>query len=633
MKKNKYLNLHFIFSILKILLIFTFPILTFFQDKIGKRGVVCFIFEIFVIYFISYIIKNKKLSYFFNSIFVFLGLINFVVLYFSNTFLNLEMVTNVTNLHGIKGNAIKYILSIIFIIFVSFLPVLKISVNFRKPIYFVCIILCSILVVVTKSYVWSPYYGYAKLAKDGITIKKFYSDIKKEQSMLEDGSLKKQFEKKIVENHFTKPSVLNKNPNVILVFTEGLSENIIFDDRNIMPNVKKFSEECLKFSNYYNHTFATYMGIIGQLFSGYQHNHYDSNNLVSLQSILREKMGYTTHFINAEPNNSEFTSYLENLGFDSVYSNKNIVDDKKNKSLSDKVAYETLYEYTENLSEKEQPFFVCIYTYGTHATFDSPNIQYKDGKNPLLNKFHNSDYWFGKFFEKFKNNSKFENTIFVYTADHATALDNDFINSFPNYDRTTFALDKIPLYFYHKNIEAKSFDVNGRNSLSLVPTILDYLDISDKNYFLGDSLFNENPNNYFDTKFQSYATLYTTFNNEIKVLDDFEFEKKLTQYFAIKNSTEKKNKINATYVNASFDKFTNNCILDISILDIPDSLNIAIWSKKNGQDDLRWFSVPYSESIKIDFSAFNDSGIYLIDIYRIKYGKSYYSTGTTLFID
>jgi alcohol dehydrogenase class IV len=69
------------------------------------------------------------------------------------------------------------------------------------------------------------------------------------------------------------------------------------------------------------------MGIIGQLFSGYQHNHYDSNNLVSLQSILREKMGYTTHFINAEPNNSEFTSYLENLGFDSVYSNKNIVDD------------------------------------------------------------------------------------------------------------------------------------------------------------------------------------------------------------------------------------------------------------------------------------------------------------------
>lgn len=633
MKKNKFLNLHFIFSIFKIILIFVFPILTFFQDKIGKRGIVCFILEIFVIYFISYIIKNKKLSYFFNSIFIFLGLINFVVLYFSNTFLNIEMVTNVTNLHGIKGNATKYILAIIFIIFVSFLPVLKSNVNFRKTLYFVCIIiLCSIMIVVTKSYIWSPYYGYAKLVKDGITIIHFYLDIKKEQRLLEDGSLKKQFEKSSVENHFTKPSVLNKNPNVILVFTEGLSENIIFDDRNIMSNVKKFSEECLKFSNYYNHTFATYMGIIGQLFSGYQHNHYDSNNLVSLQSILREK-GYTTHFINTEPNNSEFTSYLENLGFDSVYSNKNIVDDTKNKSLSDKVAYETLYEYIENLSGKEQSFFVCIYTYGTHATFDSPNIQYKDGKNPLLNKFHSSDYWFGKFFEKFKNNSKFENTLFVYTADHATALDNDFINSFPNYDRTTFACDKIPIYIYHKNIEANSYDVNGRNSLSLVPTILDYLDISDKNYFLGESLFNKTADNYFDTKFQSYATLYTTLNNEIKVLDDFEFEKKLTQYFAIKNSTEKKNKITATYVNASFDKFTNHCVLDISILDVPDSLNIAIWSKKNGQDDLRWFSVPYSESIKIDFSVFNDTGIYLIDIYRIKNGTSEYSTGTTLFID
>ena len=218
MKKNKYLNLHFILSILKILLIFTFPILTFFQDKIGKRGVVCFIFEIFVIYFISYIIKNKKLSYFFNSIFIFLGLFNFLVLYFSNTFLNLEMVTNVTNLHGIKGNAIKYILSITFIIFVSFLPVLKINFNLRKSIYFIFVFFCLILILITKSYVWSPYYGYVNLLKDGITIKKFYSDIKKEQRMIEDGSLKKQFEKASVENHFTKPSVLNKNPNVILVF-------------------------------------------------------------------------------------------------------------------------------------------------------------------------------------------------------------------------------------------------------------------------------------------------------------------------------------------------------------------------------------------------------------------------------
>lgn len=40
MKNNKFLNFYLILSILKILLIFIFPLLTFFQDKIGKRGIV-----------------------------------------------------------------------------------------------------------------------------------------------------------------------------------------------------------------------------------------------------------------------------------------------------------------------------------------------------------------------------------------------------------------------------------------------------------------------------------------------------------------------------------------------------------------------------------------------------------------
>lgn len=52
-----------------------------------------------------------------------------------------------------------------------------------------------------------------------------------------------------------------RKQNVILIFTEGLSNHIITDSRNIMPNVAALKNQTISFSNYYNHTFATYRGI------------------------------------------------------------------------------------------------------------------------------------------------------------------------------------------------------------------------------------------------------------------------------------------------------------------------------------------------------------------------------------
>ena len=56
-----------------------------------------------------------------------------------------------------------------------------------------------------------------------------------------------------------------------------MSQHIIDDERNITPNIKELQSKSLSFSNYYNHTFATYRGIIGQLYSGYQLDNSDQN--------------------------------------------------------------------------------------------------------------------------------------------------------------------------------------------------------------------------------------------------------------------------------------------------------------------------------------------------------------------
>ena len=77
------------------------------------------------------------------------------------------------------------------------------------------------------------------------------------------------FYKDTIGNYVSSP-LQKKNPDVVLIFTEGLSQNIIDDERNIMPNVRMYEDKSLNFTNYYNHTAATYEGLIGQLYSGHQ---------------------------------------------------------------------------------------------------------------------------------------------------------------------------------------------------------------------------------------------------------------------------------------------------------------------------------------------------------------------------
>ncbi|HFR3771756.1 TPA: arylsulfatase, partial [Streptococcus suis] len=73
-------------------------------------------------------------------------------------------------------------------------------------------------------------------------------------------------------------------------------------------------------------------------------------------------------------------------------------------------------------------------------------------------------------------------------------------------------IDEIPLFIYYKGISPEVIDVKGKNSISLSPTVLDYIDLTGPNYFLGQSLFNmnDNSNNIFNTTFVSENNILTT---------------------------------------------------------------------------------------------------------------------------
>lgn len=444
----------------------------------------------------GYIIsRNKLLGHLINFILLLIIGIEIIVYRFAGNYVSLIMVTNLESIQGISGKTILYLLYIIPFIVALCIPTPKIEGRFYKS-FSKCGLVCVLLF--TEFVVWNSGGNASPIENSILLFRNIYARQERYNKIAQSGNsdfgmLDSMFYKDTIGNYISFP-LQKKNPDVVLIFTEGLSQNIIDDERKIMPNVRMYEDRSFNFINYYNHTAATYRGLIGQLYSGHQYNNNDENTLISLQKIMHDN-GYQTTLINTEPNNQDFTNYLKTFDFDRIVTSNNT-----DTWLRDDEAYELLGNEVKESYENSKPDFIVIYTFGTHATFDESNVKYGDGKNGLLNRFANADYYFGEFMRNFENNEKYNDLVVVFTTDHCTYEDEDFIRTFePSYTREDYFCDQIPLLIWNNKIEAQEINAEGRNSLCFAPTLLDFLDIDGDNYFLGDSLFTDNDvNNLID---------------------------------------------------------------------------------------------------------------------------------------
>ena len=514
-----------------------------------------------------------------------------IVYFFGNSFISMVMITNLEFLQDLSGHMLSYGLAALLGVAVSFLPVRKLlpgdSVS-GKAVAAAFILICELLLVVKTGAESSPVLSYPVLAGNLI-----------EQNHLK-GSLKdrevdaKRFYRPEVAGGREKPEAFREDPNLIIIFAEGLSENIVTDERDIMPNVRRYEETSLSFDNYYNHTSPTLRGLAGQLYSGYQHENHDVNGTVSVMDLLEER-GYRTAFINTEPNNREFVSYVDHLGFDEIFGDKDEVhhgykiaaDDNY---YSDGEAFDLLYDTVAAFAGGEDPYFVSMYTFGTHATLDSTEEMFGDGSDPELNKFFNLDCQFGLFMDRLTENGLDDNTMVVFTTDHATYGDRDFTNAFPSYKRKQYFLDEIPFFIYYKGVEAEPVDAGGRNTLCMAPTVLDLLDVSGENYFLGTSLFLE-PESSLEYCYNENDVYYTSGDCDIRKLEGGEldaFKEDLLDYFAFSAAGTSYEETGLEVISSGWLHHTYTVVLKGApeVEDL-DCFALAVWKSK-GQTDIIW---------------------------------------------
>lgn len=477
-KGTKITKVNTILLVLKYILSFIIPV--FFAVRVNNyKYLYMFSIEMAFVAVLSNMIGKNKIGKIIHYMLFFMINIQMLILYFGNSYLSMIMLSNIYLINDLSDKKSVYIGAVLFIVVLTCIPLKVYTVKKKLQIpVLILLILAEIILCCSLGVNYSPYMSYYQLICDEIN--------KKELQIESDGVEKSyMFYKGENYDYINRVELNIDKPNIILIITEGLSMNIIEDERNIMPNIKEYYDSSMHFSNYYNHTAATLRGIIGELYSGYQNENLDNNMLISLEHILSDN-GYETTCINTEPANTPYTNYLENLGFDNIIGDESMRLNGPDDTMTDKDAYDLLYDCVK---DNKDPFFTMMYTFGTHVSLDSPDNVFKDGKTPLLNKFYNLDCCFADFMANIKNDGIDENTIIIFTTDHATYYDNDFSNAFPKYNREDVFIDRIPLFIYYKGVENVDIDTNGRNSLDLSPTVLDLLDISQENYFLGESLF------------------------------------------------------------------------------------------------------------------------------------------------
>lgn len=239
--------------------------------------------------------------------------------------------------------------------------------------------------------------------------------------------------------------------------------------------------------------------------------------------------------VNTEPDNKMFTDYLNSIGFDRISS-------AGENQIFDKRAYELLFDEVCKLNEEdtEEPYFLSIYTFGTHVNLTNADVIFEPDPTNLLNRFRNSSAWFGNFMEKLEENGYLEDTIVIYTSDHSIYKDNDFWDNFPDYEVSFEACgscDNIPLFIYYDGVEHSVIDANGKNSIDIAPTILDFIGISGDNFFLGNSLFStDNYQTDFETTYWCETNMCSTENGVIRELtaeENEEMTDKIQRYIAL----------------------------------------------------------------------------------------------------
>ena len=206
------------------------------------------------------------------------------------------------------------------------------------------------------------------------------------------------------------------------------------------PHFDALAKEGVLFANFYANGDRSDKGIVSVL-SGYPAQPTTSiikyiKKTEKLPHLSREleQIGYSTGFYyGGEIDFANMNSYFISGGYDTLVS----LDDYSKSELNSKWGahdHITFQRFFDDLDNTKSPFFRTIFTLSSHEPFDVPHTSQFNGNDDasmFLNSVHYTDSCLGDFIQKAKKTAWWDNTWFIFIADHGSRLPGNVSYSSP----------------------------------------------------------------------------------------------------------------------------------------------------------------------------------------------------------
>jgi phosphoglycerol transferase MdoB-like AlkP superfamily enzyme len=281
---------------------------------------------------------------------------------------------------------------------------------------------------------------------------------------------------------FTPQDSLPKK-NIVLFILESFSAEYIgacnlnteiVDYKSYSPFLDSLAQHSEIYTNVYAngrksiHAMASVLASIPSFKDSYATSPHVNQETESLVSTLNS-MGYDTSFFHGAPNGSMgFQGFANILGYNYYYGMTEYNDDSQHDGYWG-IWDEPFFRFMgETLSQKQEPFMSTIFSVSSHEPYVVPE-KYKDyfpkGDNPMHQVVGYTDYALKKFMEQVKKESWYNNTIFVFTADHGNLIHYKEYAQELNYN-------KVPIIIFDPSINQGSIDSDIAQQMDVYPTLL-----------------------------------------------------------------------------------------------------------------------------------------------------------------
>jgi len=331
--------------------------------------------------------------------------------------------------------------------------------------------------------------------------------------------------------------------NVVVVLIESLSAqtmSIYEGTKNSTPFLDSIAQRSLFYKNFYSSGIHTCNGVYSTLFglpalmSTHPMSNVLSNNLVfnGLPYTLK-KSGYNNIFFCTHgPNFDNLGYFLSKNNIDRLFNENDYPTDARENAWG--VNDEWLLDYSlgkmDSLSKLNKPFFASVLTISTHPPQEMPRkTNYKPTTTiPFDQAYEFTDYALKKFMAQASTYPWYNNTLFVFVADHGINL--------PSPTDAPLSFNHVPLLIFNpQDTSIKPAKESFGMQTDIFPTVMSAIGQPYINNTIGVNLLTEKrPYAFFsqDNRLcvindEYYLVIYKSGNESL-----FKYKKNLTENVA-----------------------------------------------------------------------------------------------------